>query len=523
MRPILLLFFLPSVNIAQSATTDSLVRLNDLSFKNQQEKKIFQDFQLKGDKSDVIDLFMTHFSKTESKYMETAHRQIKSAVDELTKATSGYNDQKKVKYIYKYIHHRFFKMYEMENSFSDIFERGVYNCVSGSAMYSIVFQAMHIPYQVVEAPRHVFLFAYPQTHKIIIESTSPKSGYITYNDWYVQRFLNHLVDSKLISKDEYEATNATELFNKYYFSENGLSIQDLASIQYSNYAYYYLEKKENEKALEEAKKAYYLSQTDRSAYILQAILTEVVSNKNYKEKQDFNNLVLLCRLNRTDKNNISDESIRREFARLTYEQLISTSNKEQYEFAFNLIRDEIKDSILKNDVVFMYHYDLARQDYTNIRAKNTEIQHLRAAYAINPKHTDLRIMIRAFFGRLVETYTEPSTIMKEALLFEKNFDYLSSDEYFNVVKLNCHLELAYQAFMLQDADNGEVELTMFENICTKNDSIKVTERYVEKAYSTAATYYFKKGNKTKTREVLKRGIKYAPENFGLRIRLSQVK
>jgi hypothetical protein len=523
MRPILFLCMLLFVTTAKSASSDSLVRLNDLSFKNEQEKKAFQSFQLKGDKSDVIDLFMTHFSKTESKYLQTAHAQIKSAVDELIRETSGYSDQKKIKYIYKYIHHRFFKMYELENSFSDIFESGVYNCVSGSAMYSIVLQAMHIPYQVVEAPQHVFLFAYPQTHRIIIESTSPKNGYITYNEWYVQRFLNHLVESKIISKDEYEATHATELFNKYYFSENGLTIQDLASIQYSNYAYYYAEKKQGEKALEEAKKAYYLSPTERSAYILQAALTDVVSNISYKEKRDFNNLVLLCRLNQADKNNISNEFIRNEFTRLTYQQLISASNKDQYQFAFNLILNEIKDSLLKNELIFMYHYALARQDYTNISVKNTEIQHLKTAYDINPKHTDLRLMIRAFFGRLIETYTEPSIIMKEVVLFENNFNFLSTDEYFSRVKLNCYLDLAYQAFMLQDVTTGETELSIFETIYSKNDSIKVSEYYVEKAYSTAATYYFKKGNKTKTREVLKRGIKYAPENFGLRIRLSQVK
>jgi hypothetical protein len=82
--------------------------------------------------------------------------------------------------------------------------------------------------------------------------------------------------------------------------------------------------------------------------------------------------------------------------------------------------------------------------------------------------------------------------------------------------------MAFQAFTLQNAVKGEEELTRFEKLSAQNTSAKAAERYVEKAYSSGATYYYKKGNKAKTRELLKRGISYAPDNFGLQVRLSQV-
>jgi hypothetical protein len=45
-----------------------------------------------------------------------------------------------------------------------------------------------------------------------------------------------MTEEKLISKDEYSNSTVNDLFNKYYFSKSGVSLIDLAGIQYSNYA-----------------------------------------------------------------------------------------------------------------------------------------------------------------------------------------------------------------------------------------------------------------------------------------------
>ena|SRR6218665_815265 len=521
MKPTLFLCCLLQALRLFSGTNDSLLRFADLEFKTSFEKAAFASFSSQGPQANVIDLFLSHHTKTEAYSPEAAHRQIMESVDELKKATSSLSDAKKVNVIYKYIHRRFFKLYQLQNSFPDVFSKGEYNCVSGSAMYAIIFKLMEIPYQVVEAPQHVFLFAYPQAQKIMIETTSPKHGYMNFSEAYVKKFLSYMHEAKLISDEEMRNNAPDVLFNKYYFSKNGLSIQELAGIQYSNYAYYYLESNEYEKALPEAKKAYYLNPGDRNRYMLLAILQYLVSNNNYKSKKDIDNLALLCRFNSLNKQEMSDEAIRQEFRRLTYEQLITASDFQGYTRSFDLIHACIKDTTLKNDVAFNYHYELARLGNISYKPRDYEIPQLKAAYTINPMHVDLHNIILSYFSRISENNSDPARIMKDIELFAANFDFLLKDHAFNNIKARCLLENAYQAFALQQNARGEAELRKFEALNSGNTELNPGERFVEKAYSEGAAFYYKKGNRARARELLKTGMKYAPDNFGLQMRYKQ--
>ncbi len=110
------------------------------------------------------------------------------------------SEVKKVKYVYDYVHKQFLKVYKLQNSFADIFSKGEYNCVSASALYAIIFTKLDIPFNIIEAPHHVYLVAYPQTFKILIETTSPEKGYYQFNDNFINQYVKILYNSKLISK-----------------------------------------------------------------------------------------------------------------------------------------------------------------------------------------------------------------------------------------------------------------------------------------------------------------------------------
>jgi hypothetical protein len=507
---------------AYSQTNDSLIKFSDLKFKNDFEKDVLKSFFIADKKTQIINMFLTHYTKKENYGSAIAKEKIMECVTYLKKETEGLTQPKKIKIIYKYVHKLFFDVYKLKNSFSDIFEKGEYNCVSGSAMYAIVFELMDIPYQIVEAPQHVFLFAYPNSHKIMIETTIPTNGYFTFTDSYVEKFINYMYESKLISKEEYESNSMNQLFNTYYFATKGLSIKELAGIQYSNYASYYMDESEYGNALNEIKKAYFINPNERNKYFLQYILDYEISNRNYQNENDVNTLAILCRYNNINEKEVSDEKIKYEFGRLNQEQLITNSNYSAYTKSFNLIYNTLIDTTLKKDLAFVYHYELARLGYSAAKDKDYQLEHLKGAYAVHPKHADLQAMIKSYFAKLVEKSDDPLFIMNTINDFEKDFDFLNNDINFNSVKANCFLEMAYQKFTLKEAEKGETYLTNFESLCTLKKDIKPTERFVERAYSSAANYYYKKGNVTKTKQVLKTGISYAPNNFGLFMRLNQV-
>lgn len=516
------LIFILTGFLSKAQSGDSLVKFSDLTFKSNFEKAVFKNFQSSGSKTDVIDLFLTPFSKAEGVTSKSVHDQINECVEYLKKETEKQSDEKKVKTIYKYVHKRFFKVYKLKNSFSDIFEKGEYNCVSGSAMYGIVFTLMNIPFQVIEAPQHVFLVAYPDSYKILIETTSPQDGYFVFSNAYIERYIKYLNEAKLISDEEYKNTNANDLFKKYYFVKKGLNLIELAGAQYCNYAVYNTDDNNNDKALDEIKKAYYLWTGERHKYLLEWLLSNTVANNDYKKQEDVTRLSILCRFNSLDKKEVSDEKIKYEFRRIMQTQLIDNSDYLMVEKSFNLIYANLKDSAIKNEISFDYHYEMARIGYNTFKDKTYEFPHLKEAYKIKPKHADLQSIIKSYFGKIVEKTEEPATILKQIKEFSDEFDFINKSPEFNSTRANCFLELAYQSFILNDPKKGDAYLSDFETLHGSNESVKPSERFIEKAYSTAAGYYYKKGNVSKTKQVLKTGIQYAPKNFGLKVRLDQL-
>jgi tetratricopeptide (TPR) repeat protein len=286
---------------------------------------------------------------------------------------------------------------------------------------------------------------------------------------------------------------------------------------------YYSDENENEKALEEIEKAYYLWPAEKTRYILQWYLSYVTSNGDYRQERNVKHLQLLCRFNKFHDKEVSAERIKYEFNRVMKAQLTESSDYAMFERSFKAISLCIEDSTLKEEIAFMYHYELARLGYLNFRSKEYELEHLKEAYRINPKHADLQTIIKSYFGKLVDKNDNVVSVSKHLESFVDDFDFLKTDLVFNTIKTNCILELAYQSYTLGEAARGEKLLNDFEDLCKHNNEMKPVERFVEKAYATAASYYYKRGNVSKTKEILKRGITYAPENFGLQMRLSQTR
>ncbi|MEO6305394.1 MAG: hypothetical protein ABIP51_19690, partial [Bacteroidia bacterium] len=329
-------------------------------------------------------------------------------------------------------------------------------------------------------------------------------------------------DSKLISKEEYEKKSANELFNKYYYATSGVSLIELAGLQYTNFAIYDSENNNYETASVAVKKGYFLNSSQRNKYLLKYVLGHQLNNSDYNDLKLINNFKILCRYNNLKDKELSNEVIQNEFLRVIQSQLIKNSNYIEFDKSFTIIFNALIDTILKNDIAFDYHYELARLGYNNFQSKDYEMKHLCAAYNINSKNANLQNIILSYFSRLVEKNNDPNLVMKLMNEFIVKFDFLNGNNQFNNIRANCILEIAYQNLYVNDITTGEKYLKDFENIRNKNDSIVPAMYYVEKAYSVAASYYYKKGNKAKCRQLLKTGLIYAPDSFGLKQRLEQV-
>jgi tetratricopeptide (TPR) repeat protein len=389
-------------------------------------------------------------------------------------------------------------------------------------LYGLILDKLGIPFQVVETPAHVFLITYPNTHKIIIETTDPKNGYIKFNNGYIEKYVQYLIESKLISKTESDTSTAHNIFNRHYYKSGSLTLGTLAGAQYSNFFLYHFEDKNFELAFDEIKKSYFLNPDDRTRYLLKMAISQRINNSDYTSDKAVDDIVLLCRLHNSDSKDISSETVKHEFWRLLESQLIKNSNYSGIDLSFKKIHSALQDSSLKDDIAFHYYYELSRLAYNNFNEKEVVLKNLSEAYKINPKHADLRNLIIHYFSRLVENNHEPATVMKLMDSFTNSYPFLTENKNFNSTKANCLLQLGYQSMATNDILKGEKFLKDFEKLHINDSSIEPAQSFVEKAYSVAASVYYKKGNKAKAREFLKTGLIYAPESFALQLRLNQL-
>lgn len=506
--------------ITLKAQNDSIIKKSDLIFKNEQEKLAFAVTNF-DNTNNIVSLLLISHDKENIYENSKAINSIDACVSKLKDITNGKNEVKKVKITYDYVHKEFLKVYKLKNSFADIFSKGEYNCVSASALYAVIFEKLGIPYKVIDAPRHVYLIAYPNTHKILIESTNPENGYFQFNETYINQYVKSLFNTKFISQDEYEKYSANDLFNKYYFNSSDLTIKDLISLQYSNYAVYYNDDKNYKEAINEIKKAYYINNYQRNNYILKSTLAYYIQNNKYDNPDMVSYLGIMLRFFNNKDEELSSETFKNEFIRLTEHQLINKSDFDLYKKSYKQLIKEIKDSALSKEISFIYNYEIARVSFVNDKNNNSVIDYLSEAYKINPQNNNLQSLILSCIEDDIKREDNPFTILKILEDLSKKFNFLDDNTGVNSVRANCVLEIAYQSFALNEINNGEKKLKEFEDL-VKLKNAKPSEIFVEKAYAFAAGIYYKKGNSAKAKQTLKNGLLFAPDNFGLKMRLSQL-
>lgn len=518
---LILSLIIPLRNLSQ--TTTEVIKFRDLVFHNEQEKNAFLNLNEKKDKSDIFNLLYNSYDENKIGDKAGAIQRIDRCVSYLQSEIAGKAEAKKIKIIYNYVHKEFLKVYKLENSFMDIFEKGEFNCVSASALYGVILSKLDIPYQIKETPTHVYILTYPGSGKIMIETTAAQNGYYQFKFAFVNKFVANLYASKLITKEEYESVPANDLFNKYFFASEDISLLQLSGLQYSNFAIYDLDDERVRNANEEVKKAYYIYPDQRHKYILESTLAALITKNGYQDMESVKNLILLSRFSTFKNSDISNQEIFEEFMKIMQTQLINNSEYEKFDQSYEAISSELTDTTLKKEISFAYHYELARLGYTGSKGQDYVLNHLLEAYKLNPLNANLRALIAAAYEKSVRRFSDSKNILETSETFASKFEFLKEADYFLDIKSSCFLDLAYQAYFLADLPRGENYLKEFESFVGKNKSVQPSSELVERAYGQAAGQYYRKGNYTKSKLLLKTGLQYAPQSFGLQQRLNQLK
>lgn len=507
---------------AISASEDSLVKFNNLSFKSASDKNAFALHCVLNKRSDYLYFFLENANGEYTRDLKEIEHRLSEHLFALKEKIQGLSELKKMKIVYESLHREFLAKYELRTSFSDIFDKAVYNCVSASALYALCFDELGIPYEIKETPNHVFLVAYPGTHRIVIETTNPLKGYYELNKKNSEAYVRYLVNAKIVSRTEFDTSSVQDLVDRYYFSAKAIRLKALVGVQYYNYALYNMEDKNYTRASECIKRACFFEPDEKSKTNLKMILSGSVQESNYSSQNQVDDLVLLARIHDRDHRDLGGEYILYQFNRILDKQLIKSNDFAGCEISYNKLKTEIKDSTLISDISFNYHYELARIGYLSSKDKEFMMEHLQQAYAIHPAHANLQAIILGDLSNNLKENNETKQTLLTLEEYRSNFAFLNSHKLFGSMYASTLLERAYENYMVSTLASGDKCLQEFELFCDQQKAVEPYSASVEKAYATAAGIYYKKGNIARSRQLLKTGLKYAPDNFGLMRRLQQI-
>ncbi|HEX6891226.1 MAG TPA: hypothetical protein VF141_11035 [Chryseolinea sp.] len=514
--PLVLLFVFVALP-GWCTTPDSLVRWNEIHFASPFERSTVSA-SLKKNEKDYLKLFLAN-SLTGEAELKLFEQKITETIREIESsgALKKKND-KKIKQIYNIVHNRFLIKYQLENRFYEIIKTGDYNCVTATALYAIIFEELNIPYAIKEEPTHVYLVAYPNTENILVETTTPFSGLLAFDASFKANYVNTLKNQKVIGGTE-SLRSVDELFNKYYFGNDNITINQLVGIHYMNDGLFKRDHDDLAGAYDQLKKAYLYYPNTRSEYLLMVFTVAQLENSNL---EPLKRAALVGQISRFKSAGITTEMVKGEFHMITQNILSKDNDKELYRRCYEETLKYISDAEVANEISYIYYYESGRVFYNQgnyTRAK----PFFSNALSLQPNNVDLGGVFVACLTQSFRNERNNSAIVDSLEFYKRKFKSLEQNNNFNSIMALAYIIECGNSYQKNNATDGEKYRLLFEGMYDSPLDITIlSPNDVGNAYSAASVYYFKKGQREKAKQLLDKGLKIVPDNYQLKTRKQMI-
>lgn len=504
-------FFVSSV---MSTAQEKYLAFEDVKFNSATEQKTLRAV-LDGE-TDLFDGFLVIAPEDSAKYAKWKSY-YESEIEKLKARKVPKKLEKDVKYIYSQLHDKFLRKYEYLAFYDQIFEQGVYNCVTAVALYALSFEELGIPYSIKETPTHVYIVVDPDESQLLIETTDPVSGFKSFSPGFKENFVAQLAMMKLVDQSDVNSKGLYPIFDEFYFGGADLTLEQLIGIQYYNKGLDLYEKKDYHKAWRELSKAQLFHSTDQLDGALFVSMINVLSGSDYT---DWNDIKLLPFLTRFQSFDVKNTNIVGEFSRMISHVLSDRNDSELAEKAYQYFIANSNDDNVNTDVTFTYYYEVGRKNYN--RANYAEaFDAIIKAYKAKPGNASAeRLLTESFRLAYVNKPTSEALASLDTLMNQN--EELQTNNHLNTMLLNLYLSQMAEDFESRKAVNGNKMKELFEEKIDGNDSYIYDKYILSNAYSKAAVYYFKRGYTTRARAIIKKGLEFVPDSYELKSRLRMI-
>lgn len=493
---------------------DSVVRTRELRFHSEFEKYAILN-ALKTSSPDYSALFLAN-SPTPNDDQANFQTKFKTTLQEI-KQSDGWakKNERKVKLIYQIVHNRFLIKYSGEVSFYHLVKTGTYNCVTASALFAFFFDALSIPYTIKEKPTHIYLVAFPGTENILVETTTPISGFLAFDPAFKSSFVENLQKQKIIGGSDLNGKTKDELFDAYFFADENIGLRQLVGIHYSNESIFLANSKDLKKSYDQIKKAYLFYPNDRSEYLLMASLASYIQETGDAplEKAE-----LIGQASRLTRVGITKEMIQGDFMNLTQEVLQKKNDKALYQRCYQQITEAITSPEMRDEVSYIFNYENGRVFYNQGNYQRAK-QYFGRALTLQPNNVDLGGVFVSSLGLSLRNVHDPTEALDTLLYYKKRYESLSENVNFLSMVALAHGMLFGQLYDKGDLKGAEDQQKKFETLYFGDVILSQLDNdVIAHSYASGASYFFKKGMKTKAKAMIEQGLKIVPNSYELKSR-----
>ena len=497
---------------AQANSAKDTIKITNPTYYSEFEKKNFETY-LQSNKTEILALSLgvdsTSNQTNEKEYRESIKNYLGSNRSIINKTT---NEKSKINKLFKTANHSFFIQYDMNAYCSKFYSEGKFNCVTGSLFFSLILDSLNIPYTIKEKPTHVFLLAYPSTFSLPIESTDPNMKIFIPDEGFKKKYVDFLVDSKVILKSEIASKGVEAIFNEKYYSNNDIKPIELVGLLYFNSGVKYLVDNNIKCAFQQFEKAYLLYPSERIRYVLELSLLAFVADMG---PFNLDHLNFLAKLTNYSKNKTYHEIVTDQFKNYTQKYLINENNETKYDQIYNQLISQVKDSTVKADISTVYFHERSR--VCSIKEDHEgSWKFITQGYKLNPKNIDLIARMQSNFILKLESvpYDNNYLVHYDSLLNE--FPDLRKRIDIQRYEGAYYLNKAEWFFFRDNIKAGELLLKKFDLFLNKNPNCNLNSDYISNKYCNFASGYYRKKEINKCKLIIERGLVLAPNSEQLK-------
>ena len=477
------------------------------------EKKVVEDYEKNPQSFDFISSLIA-LDSTSTSLESTA---IKQELDEFVKTLPPKEEKvkrekKRIKRMYESVHERFFRKYEDIVYFSQIFENGTYNCVSATAVYAYIFDQIDVPYALKHAPGHVFMIAYPDSYKIILETTAPGAyGFISPKDSDVKDQIQQLLDFKLITEEEVSEKGESKVFMDFFYGEERLGKEALVGMQYHNKGLEYLEEEAYKKALNCINRSLTFFPYKPSEFLRIGLIGLSLEETEYNTEQDIEYLVEVLNTD-TFSRDVTTKDIEYMMSRI----LQHDDNDLDFIKIAAAKMDQISNPEFKNTSREVLYEYVAKKSANKLELKEAMIAS-DSLLVTNPKSKIAKEIISYSIGREIAKALVNEDNLNALNTYREKYEFLKGDLKIESLRAMQYGMLAQKSFKNKNPAQAKKYLVDFESVVdTYGEKLEINAEAIAQLYLFAGRYYYGKLRNIEALEFFEKGLSYNPQHSELK-------